>query len=117
MQLIRDNRIRWESEWNCSACGIVSDDGDWGPAPAELRDQLLIQNGPYCLRLVDNDSVSGGVLKTFRQVYNGSIKDALESANQLRQDGYLGTYVETNLLSVLLRQEGVLSEVHRLSIG
>ena len=117
VQLIRDHRLRWESEWTCNACGIVSDDGDWGPAPAELQEQLLIQNGTYRLRLTDKESVGGGILKVFRRVFNGSIKDSLEAANKLRQDGYMGTYVETNLLSQLLRQEGVLSVVDRVATG
>src|SRR5262245_54378298 len=61
VQLTRDNRLRWELDWECGACGTVSCDGDWGPAPAELREALLAQHGRYCLRLEDSESRGGEI--------------------------------------------------------
>lgn len=111
VQLTRDNRLRWELEWECGACGTVSHDGDWGPAPDEVRGALLSQHGRYRLRLEDSESRGGGILKVFRQVFNSSLGESQEYASMLRRCGYEGTLVEIELLSDLLRREGVPSVV------
>ncbi len=116
VQLTRDDRLCWELEWSCGACGTVSDDGDWGPAPDKLREELLSQHGSYCLRLKDGESRGGEILKVFRQVFNKSLNDAQESASRLRLFGYEGTFVETELLGERLRQAGVPSVVVRVAV-
>ena len=114
VQNARDGRLRWDLTWNCRACGTVSDDGDWGPAPDPWREELLSQHGTYRLRLEEGESGGAKALKVFREVFGGSLKDAQESARILRQHGYDGTFVETELLRERLLQEGVRSVVARV---
>lgn len=113
VQLTRDNRPCWELTWDCDVCGTVSDDGDWGPAPAELRKELLLQHGGYCLRLREGNSGGAKILLVFRQVFNSNFKDAQEFRSKLRGCGYEGTFVETDLLSNRLQQEGIITVVIR----
>jgi hypothetical protein len=60
-------------------------------------------------------SRGGVVLKVFRQVFGGSLKDTQEAVSQLRQNGYEGTLVETELLRRQLQQEGVSSVLIRVA--
>lgn len=39
------NRIQWFSEWQCSSCGLVSDDFGDGPGPDSLRNALIDKFG------------------------------------------------------------------------
>lgn len=110
VQLTKNGRLRWEVEWACDACGI-SHHGAWGPAPAEVRSEILAQHGPYCVKLTSEGYRSGGILKAFRSAFSLSIRESQESARQLKQSGYQGTYVEVKFLSELLRGEGLSSEV------
>ncbi|BCJ70293.1 hypothetical protein GCM10009779_35530 [Polymorphospora rubra] len=111
MQLVRDNRLRWELDWNCGACGTVSCDRGSGPAPSELREELLSQHGRHRLRLENSESRGGAILRVFRQVFDSSLAESRESADRLRRHGFEGTLVETELLSELLWQQGVRSSV------
>lgn len=110
VQLTRNGRLRWEIEWACDACGI-SHHGAWGAAPDEVRGTILAQHGPRCLRLVDGANRPGAILKAFRSAFDLSIREVQASAHKLKQCGYEGTYVETQLLSQLLREGGISSEV------
>jgi hypothetical protein len=115
VQLTRDNRLRWELDWDCGACGTVSHDGDWGPSPDELREKLLSQHGSYCLRLEDSRLHGGEILKVFRQALRVSLTEAQQAARTLRRDGYEGTLVEAELLRDQLQQEGIPSAVVRVA--
>lgn len=61
VQLIKGDRLRWEVDWDCGACGITSRDGGWGAAPAEVRSAILMQHGSVQLNLNDRE-LRGGVL-------------------------------------------------------
>jgi hypothetical protein len=111
VQLTRRGRLRWELEWACDECGI-SHEGGWGPAPAEIREVILAQHGPYCLDLADSAARSGRILKAFRAALDISIREAQEFANKLQSGGYEGTFVETQLVSDLLQRDGIPSVVH-----
>jgi hypothetical protein len=113
VQLIRDNRLRWELEWNCRTCGTVSDDGDWGPAPADLREELLAQHGVHRLRLDGGESGGVSVLSIFREVFGASLGDAQAAASRLRRAGHDGTLVEAELLRDRLREHGIHSAITR----
>jgi hypothetical protein len=89
----------------------VSHDGDWGQAPAEVREQILSHHGHYYLCLEDAEVPGGVTLKVFRQVIGGSLVESQEFISKLRQGGFAGTLVETELLSEKLRLEGVLTIV------
>lgn len=116
VQLTRGNRLRWELEWSCDRCGI-SHDGDWGPAPTEVRSALLAQHGSNCVRLPDGEFGGGGILKAFRDAFNLSIQDSLKAAKKLKQSGFEGTYVEAHLLSDLLREGGIATELDWVMSG
>jgi hypothetical protein len=77
----------------------------------EVRSEILAQHGLYCVKLSDGENRGGGILKVFRDAFDVSIREAQESSRKLKQCGYEGTYVEVNLLSDLLRDEGIFSEV------
>lgn len=111
VQLVKGGRLRWEVEWACDQCGI-SHDGDWGSAPADVRNMILAQHGPHCLMLTNMEYRGGGIMKAFRDAFNASIRQSKEFATELKQCGYEATYVEAHLLSDLLRGEGVPSIVH-----
>jgi len=110
VQLTRGGRLRWEIEWACDACGI-SHHGAWGPAPAEVRSEILAQHGPYCVKLTGREYRGGGILKAFRDAFDLSIREAQESSRKLKRCGYEGTFVEVCFLSDLLRKEGILSDI------
>lgn len=112
VQLVRRGRIRWEVEWECDCCGTAAHDGDWGQSPAEVRSAILAQHGSHCLKLADSEVRGAGIIKAFRSVFEFSIPDALASANQLRQSGYEGTYVEVRLLNDVLREAGISAIVY-----
>jgi hypothetical protein len=111
VQVVRDGRLRWEVDWECSACRTISCDWGWGPAVDWLRDELLAQHGPYWLKLTDPEVRGGQVLKAFRGALGLSLGEAQQAARTMRRSGYTATYVEVRLLADLLRQEGIDSEV------
>ncbi|WP_370944180.1 hypothetical protein AB5J62_34470 [Amycolatopsis sp. cg5] len=110
-QVIRDGRLRWEVDWQCSACGVASCDWGWGPAAPWVCEELLKQRGSYRLELADPEVRSGHVLKAFRDGLGLSLSEAQQAARTLRQSGYEATYVEASLLADLLSQAGVESSL------
>ncbi|MEV6393624.1 hypothetical protein AB0M39_02395 [Streptomyces sp. NPDC051907] len=110
VQLIKNKRLRWESEWACSRCGN-SHDGDWGAAPAIIRDRLLAEHGHYRLLVTNETASNGRILKAFRDGFNVSLQEAKQASEKARTDGYEGTYVEVALVKQLLSLAGVATDM------
>ncbi len=108
VQSAKDGRLGWEVEWDCATCGISHDSGEGWPPP-RVRNAILGQHGPHCLKLVDPAAHGGVILKSFRSAFGTSIQEAKIMADELKQRGYEGTLVEASLLSELLDKSGIFS--------
>ncbi|MFD8493439.1 hypothetical protein [Amycolatopsis sp. NPDC059657] len=106
-QVVRDGRLRWEVDLQCSACGLASCDWGWEPAAAWVRDELLARHGPRRLELVDPEARGGHVLKAFRDGLGFSLGEAQRAARTLRRSGYEATYAEARLVADLLGRAGI----------
>lgn len=91
-QAIRDGRLRWEVDWQCTACGIASCDRGREPAPPWVRDELELHR-------VKLTNVDVRVLKAFRAVLGLSLA---EVRGEIAVTG-----VEVRFVADLLRREGV----------
>lgn len=102
VQLIRANRLRWESEYSCDSCGTILHDGDWGAAPESIRTALIAEHGEYLLSLKDDNPSPGRVLKAFRDAFDISLSEAKSASDSVRSTGFHGTRVEVELVKRLL---------------
>jgi hypothetical protein len=101
VQIIRNRKLRWELEWACNKCGNTHD-GDWGAAPIEVRKPLLTEHGFYRLKLIESATSSGKILKAFRDALGGSLREAKEAAEEAKNRGYYGTFIEVTLVKQFL---------------
>lgn len=108
VQSTNNGCLSWEVEWDCDTCGISHDSGE-GWAPSRVRNAILEQHGPHCLKLVDVTAHGGTLLKSFRVAFGTSIQEAKRLSDELKRSGFEGTLVETTLLSELLEKNGISS--------
>ncbi|MGW1278898.1 hypothetical protein ACWD4V_18360 [Streptomyces tsukubensis] len=106
MQLVQEERLRWEIEWACNECGNTHD-GDWGTPPEELRQIMLKDKGTHRILLADSAERRGRVLKAFREAFGMSIQEARAASLQMEGEGFQGTYVEVSFIEQLLNKAGV----------
>jgi hypothetical protein len=110
VQVIRNRKLRWELEWACNKCGNAHD-GDWGAAPTEVREPLLAEHGFYRLKVIDSSTSSGKILKAFRDALGGSLQEAKEAAEEAKNKGYYGTYIEVTLVKQFLERSDIEASV------
>ncbi|TXS52959.1 hypothetical protein EAO77_19305 [Streptomyces sp. t39] len=102
VQLIRANRLRWEADYSCARCGTIACDGDWGPAPADVRAALVAEHGEVVLLFRNDARNSGRVLKAFRDALGLTLAEAKSAAEAVRGQGFRSTRVEGELVRRLL---------------
>lgn len=110
VQLVADNKLRWEVEQACDACGIIVEDGAWGAAPECVRQPLLSKYGQGFVRIEGLIDYGGKLLKVFREIFGQSIKEAKSSAQELGGVGWRGTKVESSFVAEALKAAGVDAE-------
>lgn len=106
VQLAKNDRLRWEIEWECHGCH-VSRQWVWGAAPAHVRDLLSERHGVEYLKVMREPEKKGVLLKVYREVFGASIREAQEFSRDVTASGHEGTRVEVHLLARLLRERGV----------
>ncbi|WP_354637620.1 hypothetical protein [Kitasatospora camelliae] len=107
-QFILDGRLWWGGESacrSCSACWCDEDTG--GPTPEHLRQALLAAHGPARLRLTEPGAGAVAVLRALRELHGLSLAEARAAADELRDVGLVGTFVEVELVAARLRHHGV----------
>jgi hypothetical protein len=72
-----------------------------------VRNAILEQHGPHCLKLVDVAAHGGTLLKSFRAAFGTAIQEAKSLSDELKRSDFEGTLVETALLSDLLEKFGI----------
>lgn len=107
-QSIFDGRLSWGTEGGCQACPVAWCDRDSGDTtPEKIRQALLAEHGPARLRLTEPEASAVPVLRALREVHGLSLAQARAMADELKNVGLVGTFVEMELVAARLRHHSV----------
>ncbi|MEV6330567.1 hypothetical protein [Streptomyces sp. NPDC051909] len=116
VQALVGDRLRWDVESSCVACGYAVAACDTGPPPPGHRVRLLAEHGPAVLRLGDEPAsgrVSVSVVMRVLRALPGSRPDLAQARDEARRilaGEWTGTLPETERLARGLRAAGVAAE-------
>jgi hypothetical protein len=106
VQALVEDRLRWDVESACSACGFtVAVCG--GVVPAELREQMLSQHGAARLQVSTPPVKSVAVMRVLRAELGIDLLDARAVLRRVLDGDYAGTLPEVEHLARMLRKCGI----------
>ncbi|WP_370409613.1 hypothetical protein [Streptomyces fradiae] len=118
VQALVGDRLRWDVESSCAACGYAVFACGTGLPPPERRAQLLAEDGPAVLRVGGGETgqVSVAVVMRVLRAVPGEkpdLAEAREAARRVLAGEWTGTLPETERLARGLRAAGVAAEAVR----
>ncbi|MFE2146539.1 hypothetical protein ACFXA3_33245 [Streptomyces sp. NPDC059456] len=90
-QRIVDGRLRWEWQHHCPVSGTQACGGGWGPAPEQIREEVVAREGTVRLEV---GGPHGIPLKPLRELMALSLPELVHA----RTHGFEATPVEAALL-------------------
>ncbi|MGW1463906.1 hypothetical protein ACWCPT_06070 [Streptomyces sp. NPDC002308] len=100
-----DDSLTWDTEINCSACGLRQS-ACGGELPAGLRDRMLSEHGPVRLRL-DPATGNAVAMRVLRAELGLALAEARSVLNEVVTGEYVGTMPEMERLARRLRAAGI----------
>ncbi|MEU8620744.1 hypothetical protein [Streptomyces sp. NPDC048623] len=110
-QSLLHDRLRWDVESSCAACGYAVAVCDHGPPPPERRAQILAEHGLAELHLSGTRDSGVVVMRVLRAALGLSLAEARDTARRVGEGGWTGTRPEAERLARRLRAAGVPAEV------
>ncbi|MGW6405751.1 hypothetical protein ACWF95_01200 [Streptomyces vinaceus] len=90
-QRMVDGRLRWEWQHHCPVSRTQACGGGWGPAPDEVREEIVAREGTVRLAVGGPDGVPLAALRKLMHL-------SLPQLRQARAEGFAATPTEAALL-------------------